>query len=328
VTRSRQESRNFSDLLRPSSFAREAEPEVTPKLDFVVVGAPKCGTTAIYAYLRQHPDVFMPHQKEPHFFGSDLIFVDQHRPSPHQYARLFAQATPGQRIGEASVFYLFSRHAPLEIHRHSENARIIVSLRNPIDAMHSFFRQRLFNGTEETEDFQQALDLERERKAGRCLPRNVGFLQGLYYRELVDFPAQLRRYFDVFGRKSVHVLLHDDLLREPLATFRGICEFIRVDPSFEPEIAVVNPSKRPRSGWFRDQIWKPSPWLRQIGRALAPSSRMRQRIGLRLRSWNTVIQHRPPIDPDLRRQLVAEFTPAIRQLEDLLGRDLAAWRSG
>ena len=100
------------------------------QLDFLIVGAPKCGTTAIHSYLSRHPQVFLPTHKEPHFFGSDLDFQDQQRPNREEYSALFAGASPDQRIGEGSVFYLASHLAAREIREHSPNARIIVILRN------------------------------------------------------------------------------------------------------------------------------------------------------------------------------------------------------
>ena len=92
--------------------------------NFFIVGAPKCGTTALHAYLSQHPDVFMSDPKEPHYFGSDLDFRYRRRPSDAQYRSYFAGAGDRRRIGEASVWYLYSECAADEIGRASCRERV------------------------------------------------------------------------------------------------------------------------------------------------------------------------------------------------------------
>lgn len=295
------------------------------QLDFFIVGAPKCGTTAIHSYLSRHPQVFLPTHKEPHFFGSDLDFQDQQRPDPEEYAALFAEASPDQRIGEGSVFYLVSHTAAREIREHSPNARIIVILRNPVDAMYSFHSQRLYNGTEDVTDFARALELESDRKRGRNLPANIGLRQGLFYRELVDFPTQVERYIEAFGRDRVLVLLYDDLRADPASLYREMCRFIEVDPTFEISFEVVNPNKRARFAWIRNQLWKPAPWARRVARAVLPNPAQRRALGSRLRSWNAIAEPRIPLDPELRGHLLQELRPSLDALAGLIGRDLASW---
>jgi hypothetical protein len=295
------------------------------KLNFLIVGAPKCGTTALHAFLGRHPEIFLPAHKEPHFFGSDLDFRDQPRPNAETYAALFAGAAPDQRIGEASVFYLYSRCAAQEIQEHNPSIQIIIALRNPVDAMYSFHSQRLYNGTEDVADFEQALELEEERKRGRRLPRNVGLRQGLFYRELMDFPPQVERYYETFGRDRVRVVLHDDLAADPAYVYRDLCGFIGVDPTFETVFETVNPNKRARLGWLRNQLWKPSPWARKTFRQLLPDERHRARFASWLRSWNTIYEPRRPLDPRLRERLLSEAAPGIKRLEFVIDRDLRGW---
>ena len=121
---------------------RSDRPAARP--DFFIVGAPKCGTTALYEYLRQHPAVFMPFHKEPLFFGDDLT-RRYGRLTLHDYMRLFKDAKPGQRVGEASAWYLYSRSAAAEIKAYAPDAQIIVMVRNPVDMMYAEHSQVLFN---------------------------------------------------------------------------------------------------------------------------------------------------------------------------------------
>ncbi len=294
------------------------------KPDFFIVGAPKCGTTAMHAYLAAHPDVFMPSQKEPHFFGSDLEFHDQRRPDEPAYRALFEAAGTERRLGEASVFYLCSERAADEIHAFQPTAQIVVMLRNPIDVMYSFHSQRLYNGTESIEDFGEALAAIPERRAGRRLPHHLGLRQGLFYTELVRFAPQLERYIERFGRERVHVIFYEEFRNDPRGAYRGLCRFLGVDPDVEPEFGVVNPNKVARIGWLRDLLWRPPPVVRRVVRVLLPG-RARARTGKALRRLNTVQQERASLAPALRSRLEGEFASEVVALEKLLGRDLAIW---
>ncbi|MFQ5518600.1 MAG: sulfotransferase, partial [Mariprofundus sp.] len=141
------------------------------KPDFFIVGAPKCGTTAMYTYLQAHPDIFMSEVKEPYYFCSDLGF---HRfRNEQEYLKLFSVASPQQRIGEASTWYLYSSQAAAAIHAFNTDARIIVMLRNPVDMMYSLYSHFLYIGSEETDSFEAALAAEEERKHGNCIPEGV-----------------------------------------------------------------------------------------------------------------------------------------------------------
>src|SRR5882672_4936026 len=109
--------------------------------EFFIVGAPKCGTTSLYAYLSRHPAVFMPRVKEPFFFCSDIQTTSMVR-SLDDYCALFALAPLGSMRGEASTLYLFSEVAIPRIMALRPDAKILVMLRNPSDAAYSFHQQR------------------------------------------------------------------------------------------------------------------------------------------------------------------------------------------
>src|SRR5262245_21415535 len=94
--------------------------------DFFVVGAPKCGTTALDAYLKQHPDIFIPARKELHYFGSDLAFLKAPRISLEEYLTQFGPAQDQRRVGETSVWYLYSQQAAAEISKFCREAQVII----------------------------------------------------------------------------------------------------------------------------------------------------------------------------------------------------------
>src|ERR1700747_3640485 len=118
-----------------------------PRPNFFIVGAPKAGTTALYSYRAQHPEVFMSRLKEPQFFASDICGNQRNVTTLSEYLKLFEDAH-ALAIGEASTCYLASPGAAEQIRSVCQEPRIIVMLRNPVDVMYAEHSERLFDGTE------------------------------------------------------------------------------------------------------------------------------------------------------------------------------------
>ncbi len=295
------------------------------KVDFFIVGAPKCGTTAMYSYLRTHPSVFFPERKEPHYFGADLDFHGQPRITDEEYLGLFTGARPDQKLGDASVFYLMSEQAAKEIRDYNPNAKIVVMLRNPVDVMHSFHSQRLYNGTEEIDSFAEALAAQADRRMGMRLPARIGLRQGLFYYDLVDFPPQIQRYVDSFGHESVKIILYEDFVTDLPSTYKDLCAFLDIDTTYQPSFEAVNVNKVVRSRWLRDILKDKPDAIARAVRILVPSSSLRQRFRDTANQMNRVTKPRSPIDPILRAQILNDLAPSIARLESLLGRTLPSW---
>jgi hypothetical protein len=293
-----------------------------PRPDFFLVGTFKGGTTALYEGLRRHPQIYMPFHKEPLYFGDDLT-RRYGRMSEADYLRLFKDAKPGQRVGEASSWYLYSTSAAREIKAFSPDAQILVILRNPVDVMYAQHNQLIYNVIEDLPSFEDALAAEPDRRAGRRLPPGPINLENLYYRHSVHFAEQLERYFEVFGRDKVHVMLYDDLRRDPEAVVRGVLEFLGLDASLAVAPPKANESRKVRSPLVQRLIFAPklllplAPLLRRFAFVRAVRTRMLE--------MNSEAKPRPPMDPALRRELTLEFTPEIERLAALIGRDLSAW---
>lgn len=311
-----------STSIRPADAVAGSPPG--PRLpDFFIVGAFKSGTTAMYDYLRPHPQVFMPFHKEPLFFGDDLT-RRYGRMSRDQYLALFRDAAPDQRVGEASAWYLYSGSAAREIKEASPAAQIVVMLRNPVDVMYAEHSQLLFNVEEDLGDFGEALEAEAARRRGERMPPGPLRPETLYYRESVRFAEQLERYFEVFGRDRVHVIVYDDFRDDTPGTYRALLEFLGVDPSFAPSFEVSNPNKRVRWPLLQRLTYQPpGPLLRLVPmlRRFPLVHRLRDRV-LRL---NSSPAPRKKMDGELRRRLQEEMRPEIERLGELIGRDLSAW---
>lgn len=294
------------------------------KPDFQIVGAPKCGTTALYEYLAQHPDVFVPHAKELHFFGTDLVLPGMEI-SEQDYLNLFTGAGNQQRIGHASGWYLFSTEAANEISQFNPAIKIIIMLRNPLEMIYSLHSQRLYSGTEHLEDFQQAIEAEADRRTGVRPPNYSWIRRGLFYLEVAKYSEQVKRYLDIFGWDKTKVIIFEDFQKNPREIYREVCEFLTVGTGFEPSFKFVNANKRARSKLVRDLLDRQPPAIvQQVGRMIL-SSGQRRKLYQTLKQLNSDERPRPPMDPDLRRCLQAHFLADVERLSDLLGRDLTHW---
>ena len=140
------------------------------KPNFFIIGAPKCGTTALSEYLREHPNIYMCTPKEPHYFDYDF---EQYREveTLDEYLGLFEAATTEHiAIGEASACYLYSSVALEDIYQFAPQAKIIVMLRNPVDLAYSYHSQLLYASDENVPDFEQAWRLQDIRREGKKIP--------------------------------------------------------------------------------------------------------------------------------------------------------------
>ena len=289
-----------------------------------IVGAPKCGTTALWSYLGSHPDIFSA-GKEYHFFGSDLVYRNQTRPDRESYLAYFSQADQERYLLDASVGYLVSERAAVEIASFSPDCRIIAILRDPIDMMHSLHSELLFQGDEDVADFGTALELEEVRRRGEHIPESCQSVWALFYRAVAHYSAQLTRYIDAVGRERVHVVVFDDFKAGVEESYRQILEFLDIDPMFRPEFPVVNANKVARSASMVRLLRSPPPIVRRIGRMTVRSQRSRRAVGGRLQTLNAGRRPRQPMDPDLERALREEFRVEVGTLGPLLGRDLSSW---
>jgi len=281
---------------------------VAERPSFFIVGAPKCGTTSMYRYLEQHPQVFLPAQKELNFFADDL-FPDYIREP--DYLALFRGAGDARAVGEASVWYLYSQAAARNIQAFDPAARIVVMLRDPVEMLYSLHSQHWFQGMEPEGDFRAAL-------ARPAPPTPL-----LDYRATARYAEQLQRYLDRFGAERVHVILYQDLKADLPAVYRDTLVFLGLEPDFVPDFRVHNANKAPRSGLLRRLSQLP-PGLLQPLRRLLPFGLRRRLIGA-VTGWNARYAPRPALDPDLAADLRRELAPEMEQLAAVIGRDLSAW---
>jgi hypothetical protein len=302
--------------------------------DFFVVGHAKSGTTALYAMLKSHPQVFMPDGKEPWYFATEL----HERPPPRpegiaatldEYAALFTGASPEQRVGEASALYLWSRTAAAGIAAACPEGRIIAILREPASFLRSLHFQFVETYVESEADFRTALALEEQRRAGREIPRYTYWPQTLLYSEHVRYVEQLRRYREHFGAERMKVLIYDDLRADNAGTVREVLRFVGVDAALPFKVTEANPTVSVRSQRLHHLIHALSVGRGPLSLAAKGSLKAITPTGLRRRALQATKQRflytepQPPdaeLMLDLRRRLKGE----VQALSEYLDRDLVS----
>ena len=284
--------------------------------DFFIVGAPRCGTTALYTYLSDHPDIFMSRIKEPDFFADYLGKHRRVRTFP-EYLDCFTGVQGNKRIGEASVSYLASQTSAKVIKDFSPLAKIIIMLRNPVDVMYSMYHLRRFSNLEDQPSFEAALDADAR---GREVAE-------LTYRERTKFATQVERYLTVFGREKIHFIIYDDFKIDTRTVFENTLRFLDVCSNFKQDFPRINGNRRARSKFAWRLVRQPPVPLRRIIRPLT-SRRFRSAIGRRLLQLNTIEEPRPRLEPELKNRLQEEFAAEIHRLSILLDRDLTQWCKG
>ncbi len=285
--------------------------------NFLLLGAQKAGTTSLYHYLAQHPEVFMCPVKEPHYFswgdleiGPNLIRGLDRGLTLADYRKLFTRVRGEKAIGEASTSYLASVRAARRIRELIPEARMIAVLRDPAERAHSnyvFNRRQLLD---HAPDLSRALELEDERLAA-----GLGIAYG--YREKGFYHAQLSEFYRLFDRRQMRIFLYQDLVTDPRAMVREIFGFLRVDPGFEPDMRVkYNVSGTPRSRLAAAALRLVQPVRAQLERRLP--SRLVSRLG------KMVLQRQEP-EAGARRALIEAYRDDVLRLQDLIGRELSAW---
>lgn len=308
-----------TELDRPAASARLP--------NFLVLGAAKAGTTSLYRYLAQHPEIFMSPQKEPSFFaleGDQPEFAGPGDASMNRlavtrledYLELFSGAHGHAARGEASVLYLYAPGAARRIRRYVPHARLIVMLRNPVDRAYSAYLHLRRDGRETVDSFGRALDLEEQRIA-------AGWQHLWHYRRMGLYSEQVARYLEVFPRNQLLFIVFERFVAAPQVHLPRIFEFLQVDSGFVPDTRTTYARTGiPRRLWLHNALRRETILKRTLKNALPTGMVDRFR---RMRRENLV---RPPLDARLRSHLLERYRPDIFRLEEMIGEDLTLWLGG
>jgi hypothetical protein len=294
--------------------------------NFFIVGAPKCGTTALSAYLRSHPEIFLCWPKEPLFFCSDFPRLSEVR-SRAEYLDLFSKAPEeAVAVGEASALYLYSDHALAAIREFDPRAKLIAMLRNPVDLAHAYHSQLLYALSEDVPDFERAWDLQDARRAGASIPERCLEPALLQYRSVAMLGAQVERLLSLFPRDQVKLILFDDFKDSSASVYADVLGFLGVEHDGRSEFPLVNENAEHRSELLSRVTQRPPQGLMKLARAIKRMLGL-SRLGVLdvLRNANARTTRRRALSPELRSRIAAGFSDDIRLLELLIHRDLGHW---
>jgi hypothetical protein len=281
---------------------------LTASPNLFVVGAAKAGTTSLWDHLSAHPDVFMSKVKEPHFFSDHRRSFGPLVRDPHDYAQLFADGAGAVYRGEASPSYLPDPQAAERIHAAVGDARIIVSLRDPVERAYAHYWTWVRVGAERR-TFAEAVHAELALDVVDMSAEPPPFVaRGRYAEQLLRF----RRFFD----SSMLILFFDDFVADVRGTMRTVYEWLDLDPG---PAASLDPSAR-----------FPFELPRNVVAAAALRVPRARRLGNRVLRGRlrTLVdravfrREKPPLDPEMRRLLCEVYTPEDERLRELLGRSL------
>ena len=281
-------------------------PEKVP--NFFIVGAPKSGTTSLYEYLRNHPNIFMPSDKEPHYFAKDFTDYPSIK-SKNDYLKLFKNCSSSHMaIGEASVWYLYSNEALKLIYEFNPSAKIIAMLRNPIELAHAMHFQAVYNFNEDEHDFKKAWHLQSARKKNLNIPKRCRAQQILQYKKVASLGYQVERLFTIFPSDQVKIIFFEEFITDPKSIYNDVLDFLNVPPDNREIFRKINESKTHKInfiGWLTQTPPKP---------IILTVRFIRKYLGLNInrplayiRKLNDQPFKRKEIDTEFRNELVKHF---------------------
>lgn len=294
---------------------------MTNKPNFFIIGAPKCGTTSMFVTLRNHPEIFMPDQKELQFFATDLF--SKNYITEKQYLKLFNSVKDEKIIGEASVWYLYSKDAPANIKKFNKNSKFLIILRNPANMLASLHSQFMFDNMEQFSDFQLALDMEDERKRGKLIKSTVSNRKLLFYSDIAKYLEQIKRYIDLFGEEKVKILIFEKLLENQEKHINSISDFLEISRFELPSIQRLNKRKKVGSSILQALINPPNN-IKDVMRTYIPFGLRRRTLEF-LISINSIDSHEKLISKNLTSQIRNYYFHEIKELERISQTDLSCW---
>ena len=267
--------------------------------DFVGVGAQRCATSWVSNCLNEHPDVYVPPEKELHFFNVHYARgIDW-------YVEQFREGHGFRLRGEYSPGYFASEEAISRMSEHVPHAKILVMLRDPLDRAESAYRLYRSSGRIQSRSFSDALS-------------EHGFLV-----EYGRYAARLRMLLDKFPREQVLVHLFEDVQSDPLATIGGTYEWLGVDPSFVPP-SVGKPANLSLAPWIQNRL-NQSAVMRAVADSKAGTLAKRAFQGIRNARRRRSRTVTPRGDQAARKLIREALHKDTRELSAMLGRDLSTW---
>lgn len=294
--------------------------------NFLIIGAAKAGTTTLYDWLTQHPQIYMTPVKETNFFALEDRQLNFPQGTIHpgylkdfkttwaDYQQQFDSVEQEIAIGEACPSYLYYPEAVTKIKQYLPNVKLIAILRNPIERAYSNFVHHLRDELETTTDFAQALKLEQERI-------DSNWWWGFHYLNAGFYAEQLKRYFQEFPAQRTKIYLFEELKTNSDLLLQDIFEFLEVDQTFVPQkFNQYNVTGIPKNRSFYKFLTTKSIFKEPLKIIVPPQ--IRDRLVTKLK--NKTLQ-KSQLAPEIRQQLIKAYRKDILELQQLINKDLSSW---
>ncbi len=298
---------------------------------FFIVGAPRCGTTAMARYLGKHPEICFSKPKETHYFtfpcktsDPDAMraeFLDAYYPA-------FSKDT--LVIGEGAVSTLYARDAIERILRSFQSPKFIVMLRDPVELLQSYHARLLYLRQEDEPDLAKAWALQDARAQGRHIPRNCQDPRVLAYAEIARLGHYSDQLITLVGRENCMPVFFDDFLTDTLASYQAVLSFLGVPYDGRVSFMRTNPSSSYKIGWLQSLYTGPlmRPVANQLMRNPVQAARWQRalrKMRKKLKRFNAIEANASPLDPGFIEDLRQIFREDILLLGNTFGKDLSQW---
>lgn len=297
------------------------------KPNFFIIGAPKCGTTALSEYIRTHPNIFLSNPKEPHFFAQDITGYSCCS-DLNSYKNIFSNVTSDEiSVGEASVLYLYSSEAVQKIYEFNKDAKIIIMLRNHLEYIYSYHNQLLLNTDENEVSFQTAWNLEKSRKSNKNIPKNCRCKKLLYYRDVGRVGLQVEKVLEIFPKEQIMFILMDDIKSDMRKVYLDTLNFLEVEDDGRIDFPKINENKRYKSTFIGNLSNNPPVFLMKISKFIKKILGLQKvHFMKKIHEKNKETVQREPLSIEFKKELMEEFKEDIERLEKLINRDLSSWK--
>lgn len=292
------------------------------KPDFFIIGAPRCGTTALSQYLGENPQVFMCKPKEPGYFATDF---PKHRyvKTWEDYLDLFSPVECHHRaVGEASALYLYSAKAIEKLLSAIPDAKLIVMIRHPVYLAMSMHATALYNLNEDVRSFDTAWKLRNSRRKGQRVPRDCREVKTLFYGQIAMLGRQLERLLDHASYEQVRWWFYDDFQERPGEVYREVLSFIGVEDDNRSSFEPVNSRKSAKSKVLARLTQRPPAFALQAKRRLGLN---RWSFLKPLRELNSSAPSKARPSREVVDEMYDFFEDDIRLTERITGRNLEYW---
>jgi hypothetical protein len=287
--------------------------------DFLIVGAAKSGTTSLWYYLNQHPQIFMNQGiKELGYFSDHYGISDL-----DEYLKHFDGAKPGQRVGEACHAYLSSEESARKIYEFNPGTKILIILRNPVERAYSLYNWMTEHGHEHCSSFEKALELENVRINDSEFIKNNEFyyMNYLYFRSGLYF-EQVKRYYDLFPPENIHLIVYELFRADNKKYLSSLFKFLGVEENVQINLEKQNQSKAIKNRKLH--FFLLNDFIKQADRFFVPR-RISQKFKQALLKQNQTDSRPAPLSAEVRKDLSSRYAGDIKRLTDLVGIDFSKY---